>query len=214
MTPATVITEVRRLVQDTRVPFRYSDADLLSYVNQTLKRMVILRPDLFARVEDIAVTANTVVQNMPAQSLRLIEIYSVTGRNAVTEVNRESLDQTYPGWVSDPAGIPYNYMRHVRNPNKYFLYPRPQAGVTLVAEYARVPDTYTLDTEIAELTEAYLPVLVDGAVYLASAIDNEHVSSGRAKLFLDSFTSMLSAGLSSRIVTDTEDAGLDKKQVV
>jgi len=55
---------------------------------------------------------------------------------------------------------------------------------------------------------------VDGTVYLAESVDNEHVNSGRAKLFYDSFTQTLGVGLQSRQITDTEEGGLDPRQVV
>jgi hypothetical protein len=47
MTPQAVITEVRRLLLDETEPYRYSDTFLLGLVNQGLKRMAVLRPDLF-----------------------------------------------------------------------------------------------------------------------------------------------------------------------
>ena len=53
MTPSEVIQEVRRLSLDVRQPVRYSDAELLGYVNQTIKRIAVLRPDLFTTIEPI-----------------------------------------------------------------------------------------------------------------------------------------------------------------
>ena len=60
---------------------------------------------------------------------------------------------------------------------------------------------------------AYMPSLIDGVVYLTQSIDDEHVSSGRAKLFLDSFGQWLSTSLQSRQITDDDSAGLDPKKV-
>lgn len=214
MTPNEVIAEVRRLIQDTKTPYRYSDAVLLGFVNQTLKRMVVLRPDLFAVFADFTTTPNTVLQSCPADSTRLIEIFQVKNGNAVTEVNRETLDRTVPGWVNETAGQPVNFMRHVRNPNRFFVYPRPEAGVVLVGEYAQTPPDYTLAQEITFPTDAYFPSVVDGTVFLAESIDNEHVNSGRAKLFQDSFVQSLGVGLQARTVTDTESGGQDPKQVI
>jgi hypothetical protein len=213
MTPNEVITEVRRLIQDTKTPQRYSDVVLLGFVNQTLKRMVMLRPDLFAVIADFTTTANTVLQSCPADSTRLIEIFQVKNGIAITEVNRETLDRTAPNWQNEEAGEPLNFMRHVRNPNRFFLYPRPTAGVMLVGEYAQTPPTYTLDQEITFPTNAYFPVAVDGVVFLAESIDNEHVNSGRAKLFQDSFVQGLGVSLQSRTITDTEAGGQDPRQV-
>jgi hypothetical protein len=214
MTPNEVITEVRRLIQDTKAPFRYSDAVMLGFVNQTLKKMVVLRPDLFAVIGDFTTIANTVLQSCPTDSVRLMQIFQVKNGDAVTEVSKETLDRMYPNWVSETAGVPVNFMRHVRNPNRFFVYPRPTAGVVLVGEYAQSPAAYALNDTIALLPDAYLPSVVEGTTYLAESIDNEHVNSGRAKLFQDAFTQGLGVGLQARAVTDTEEGGLDPAQVI
>lgn len=213
MTPADIIAEARRLINDTRAPQRYSDSVMLGFVNQTLKRAAMLRPDLFLYMGDVPTTPNTTVQTLPADSLRLVDIFGIKDGNAITEVNRETFDQTYPGWRTEAAGVPVNFMRHVRNPNAYFLYPRPTAGVILLAEYAKVPTDYALSDPIAAPIDAYFPVVVDGTVFLAESVDDEHVNSGRAKLFFDTFTQGLGLSLQSRDVTDSESGGLDPKRV-
>lgn len=214
MTPAEIISEVRSLVNDVRQPQRFSDTSLLGFVNQTVKRMVIFRPDIFTVYGEIATEANAVLQTLPADSARLVEIYQVKGGNTVTEVNRETLDQGYPSWVSDTPGTPYNYMRHVRNANKFFLYPRPIPGVVLIGEYVKIPTDYTINESIEDIPASFLPALVDGSVFLAASIDDEHVNSGRAKLFLESFTSMMSVGMTNRPLTDTETSGMNPKEVI
>lgn len=213
MTPAEVIAEVRNVIQDTRATFRYSESLLLGFVNTTIKRMAILRPDLFTVIGDINVTANTVVQDCPAGAVRLVEIFQVKNGDVITEVSREVLDQTYPEWRTETPGTPVNYMRHVRNPTQFFLVPRPVSSVVLIGEYVASPTTYTINQTI-DLPDAYFPVLVDGTVFMAESVDNEHVNSGRAKLFQDSFTQLLGVGLQSRSVTDTEEGGLDPQQVI
>ena len=214
MTPNEIITEVRRLIQDTKVTYRYSDAIMLGWVNQTLKRTAVLRPDLFGVIGDIATTPNVVLQSTPTDSLRLIQIFQVKNGDAVTEVDREVFDQTYPGWVNEAASTPVNFMRHVRNPNKFFVYPRPTSGVILVGEYAQVPPDYALNDTIALIPEAYFPVLIDGVVFLAESVDDEHVNSQRAALFQKNYTEALGASVSNRVVTDTKQAGMDRKQVI
>ena len=208
MTPQDVITEVRRLINDTRVPFRYSDTLLLGFVNQALKRMAVLRPDIFSVMATFTTTPSSVLQSCPADSVRLVEIFGVTGGNAVTEVSRDVMDQSYPTWRVEVAGTPVNFMRHTRNANQYFLYPAPTAGITLAAEYIQTPPSYALGDTIAAPDDSYFPVIVDGAVFLTESIDDEHVASGRAKLFLDSFVQALGVGLQSRTVTDFEAGGL------
>jgi hypothetical protein len=147
-----------------------------------------------------------------------MEIFNVVGGNGITEVERESMDESYPQWKNDPPAPPVNWMRHVRNPNRYFLYPAPSVGVDLFAEYARQPRTYT-ETNLNDVTlplpntgtiddlqDAYLPIIIEGVIYLAESIDNEHVSSGRAAASQKMFFQALNAGLDSREISDEEDA--------
>jgi len=208
MTPSLVITEVRRLIQDENTPVRYSDATLLGFVNQTLKRMAMLRPDLFTTVADIPTVSGQVYQAIPAAGSRLVEIFGVSGGNAIEEVNRDEFDRAYPAWQSDAAGVPTKYMRHTRNPKGFFLYPRPQAGVQLLAEYVVSPPDYTLLQAIITPADEYFSTIVDGTVFLAESVDNEHVSSGRAKLFYDSFVQSLGVSGQAREITDTERGGI------
>ena len=208
MTPSLVITEVRRLIQDENAPVRYSDATLLGFVNQTLKRMAMLRPDLFTTVADIPTVSGQVYQAIPAAGSRLVEIFGVSGGNAIEEVNRDEFDRAYPAWQSDAAGVPTKYMRHTRNPKGFFLYPRPQAGVQLLAEYVVSPPDYTLLRAIITPADEYFSTIVDGTVFLAESVDNEHVSSGRAKLFYDSFVQSLGVSGQAREITDTERGGI------
>lgn len=208
MTPSDIIADVRRILQDVDTPYRYSDTELLGYVNQTLKRMSVIRPDLFGEIGEITTTADSAVQSLPSDALRLIDIFQVKDGSAITEVDREVMSRSHPTWMSEASGTPVNFMRHVKNAERFFLYPRPTAGTVLVAEYARVPSDYALTDTITSPSESYLPVIVDGTVFLAESIDDEHINTNRAKLFLELFTSQLSASLQSRTVTDTKAAGL------
>ena len=84
-----VITEVRRILQDENAPQRYSDTVLLGFANQALKRISVLRPDLFAFMGTVACVQNEVLQSAPSDSIRIMEVFSVQGGEGVTETNRE-----------------------------------------------------------------------------------------------------------------------------
>jgi hypothetical protein len=209
-----VIIEVRRIIQDTNIPYRYSDDVLLGFANQALKRIAVLRPDLFASIEDIPCTDGSVVQSAPADSIRLIEIYSVKNGDGIIETNREALDQAYPTWMNDAAGPTVNFMRHVRNPNKFFIYPKAPANQVLVGEYSKTPAVYTGSQTVDLLPDAYFPVVIDATVFIAESVDNEHVNSQRAQLFQQSFTQALGVAAQSRSITDPESGGLEREDVV
>ena len=202
-----VIAEVRRIVQDETTTYRYSDVFILSLCNQALKRVQLLRPDLFSFVGTVACTAGEVIQTAPSDSLRVIEVYSIVGGGGLVEADREVLDQTIPTWVNDTAAAAVNWMRHVRNPNKFFIYPQAPSGQTLNIEYSQVPSTYAGAAAVTLLPDAYFPVVVDVVVFLIESVDNENVTSQRAQLYKDSYTEMLGVTSASRPVTDTENAG-------
>jgi hypothetical protein len=217
MTPNDIITEARHLAQDNgllRTPDTYSAAALLGFVNQTLRQTAVLRPDLFAYVTDISTTTGSVDQTMPADSLRLMNIFGVKDGNSIVEVSRETMDRAYPEWRTDPAGSPVNYMRHLQNPNQYFLYPKPAAGIQLVAEYAQTPPVYSASQTILLLPDAFLPVIVSGVVMLIAGVENSTVDSARYKQFQEAYAQALGTNFQTRIVTDTKASGLDPRQVI
>ena len=217
MTPSQVIADVRRVIQDgqlLRTTNEYIDSTLLSFVNQVLRQTALLRPDLFTLMTDISTTAGVVDQSMPADSIRLVNIFAVKDGNAITEVSREAMDQSYPQWRSDAAGLPVNYMRHVRNPNKYFLYPKPSSGVVLSGEYAQTPPVYTASQTIALLPDSFQPVIVAGVVMMVSGIESATADPNRFKQFQEMYAQALGGNLQARVITDTKPSGLDAKQVI
>jgi len=214
MTPQDIIFSVRDIVQDTNTPYRYSDTMLLRFVNQTLRRVAVMRPDLFSKVGNTQLEPNTTLQSCPTDSLRLIEVFSVVGGNALTEVSRETLDQMYPSWHADAASTPVNFARHIRNPNKFFVYPKPTTGVSVVLEYAQTPKGYGLNDAIQILPESFFPILVDGTVFITESIDNEHANSGRAQLHKEAFETALGANTQARPLTDSENAGNNPRDVI
>ena len=217
MTPNDIISDVRRLAQDNgllRTPDTYTAATLLAFVNQAIRQISVLRPDLFVLMGDIPTTPNVVEQSMPSDSIRLMNIFAVKNSNAVLEVSREAMDQSYPEWRTVAAGTPVNYMRHVQNPNKFFLYPKPSSGIILTGEYAQSPPAYTLSQTIALLPDAFQPTVVMGVMSLISSVENTNADPNRFKQFQDTFAQTLNVNLQARILTDTKEGGLPPEQVI
>jgi len=215
MTPNDVIDSAKRILQDSkflRTPDSYSASTLLIFVNNTVKRMVMVRPDLFTTTDDIATTPNTVLQTMPSDCFRLVDIFQVVDGNTLEEVDRDQFNRTNRDWATEPAASPVKFMRHARSPNKYFLYPRPSSGIELVAEYVKIQPIYTLNDTILNLPDDYLPALVDGVVYNILSVETDENSSqvgmARAKMFLDGFNQALGISLQARVLSDIEDGAV------
>lgn len=212
-TPQDVITEVRAVVQDATDPYRYDDASLLRAVNHCLKRIALMRPDLFALSASFTCVAGA-VQSAPVDCIRIIDILESDTGTSVSEVNRETLDLAYTTWQAGTTGPAEDWMRNVRAPNQFFLYPPSPNGQVLTLLYAQAPKNYTVNETIALLGDAYFPVLIDAVVWWIESYDAEAVESKRAEMFMASFRELLGFTAQVKPVTDTPEGGLKPEQVV
>lgn len=206
-----VVTEARELLLDNLLPYRYSDEYIVRKVNQILKRMVIARPDLFTTITNITCVAGS-IQSAPSDSVRLMDVLTNSAGVAVKEINQEVLDLMFPNWGNGAAGPATNWMRYPRDPNRFYLYPVAAGGETLEIVYARCLPTYTASGTVG-IQDAYFPVVLDGVCWMMESLDAEHVESGRAKMFRDSYDAALGAGLVARRITDTSTGGLPQEEV-
>ena len=207
MTPGDIINEVRRLEQDSgllRSPDSYIDETMLTFVNHTLKQTAVLRPDLFSNLGDLETVPGSVVQTMPQDSIRLIEIFHVKGGGSVNEVSHAMMERSARDWASSPSGKPLNYMRHPRNPNRYFLYPPPEAEVVLVADYAQTPPNYGLEDEIALIPAAYQTALVYGTVMTVASINNTLYKPDRVQMYTALYQQTLNIAGQMGLAMDVE----------
>lgn len=212
-TPQDVITEVRFAVQDTGAQTRYDDAAMLRAFNHCLKRIALLRPDLFSFITSFT-TALGSLQMLPPDSSRIVDVLQVVGGANVNEVNRATLDLAYSSWQIGETGPTTDWMRHVRNPNIFFVYPPAPAGEVLTIEYTQSPPNYTMTQTVALISDAYFPVVVDCVVWWLESIDNESVATQRAQMFQQSWMQLLGVTVQTKPVTDTEAGGQDPKKVV
>lgn len=210
-TVAEIVTEAREMLLDETAPYRYSDDFIVRKVNQVLRRMIIVRPDLFTTIAPISCVAG-VLQSCPADSVRLMDVTVNSANKAVKEINQEVLDLMFPSWAGDSSVPATNWMRYPRDPNRFYIYPPAAAGDALTIVYAKSTPAYLLGDTVA-LQDAYFPVLLDGVCWLMESMDAEHVESSRAKMFKDAYEGALGAGLTARKITDTEEAGMAKSEV-
>jgi hypothetical protein len=205
-TVAEIVQEARELLLDEEVPYRYSDEYIVRKANQVLRRMVIVRPDLFAHTATVTTVPGS-LQRTPADSVRLMDVVLNGDMHSPKEISQDVLDLMFPEWNVTPGARTKNWMRFPRSPNHFYVYPPSTGGEALTVAYARSTPKYEIGDTV-ELQDAYFPVLLDGVCWLMESLDAEHVESGRAKMFQDAYNGALSAGIISRRVSDTDDAGM------
>lgn len=205
MTPQDIIPDVRVLVSDTdATEYRYSDADMLRWFNQSVQRISHLRPELFSSFEDFACATNQVVQTLPADCIRLMEVLYVVGGSAVHETVFEALTQSVPTYAADAAGPAINWARYPRDARSFVIYPKAPASQTLRVNYAKMPAPYTLSDTVTPALDNYRSAIIDCMVYLAMSVDDEHVNSNRAQQHYRMFAEALGISGQSAAITDAE----------
>lgn len=204
------MTDARSILQDTDAAnYRVSDVDLLRYGNFALMEIALRRPDLFSTFDDIPLTTAEAEQTLPAGALRLMEIFRNKNGRVVKECSQDDLDQYDVNWQIAASGIPANWMRHPRDPVRFFVSPPPQANTILRGQWAKTPTVITDANTALPIPDAYAPVIADYIVWRSESRDDEYVSAPRAILFLEAFNSSLGISAKTKATADSDVGNRD-----
>lgn len=166
---------------------RYSDADLLTYANDSLDQLVGLLPQLFY-VEGIhSCVAGTVDQSLSfSTAVSLVKVNRVVGGGLVRQSDLTALDEFDTGWRTAPAGPARNWGPKHEHPLRFMVSPPAPAGQSIEVTYVAIPGEYgaTADTGLPTVLS---DAIADYIVSRAESRDDEHVNSNRAAQFYAAF---------------------------
>ncbi|MCA3109834.1 MAG: hypothetical protein ING91_19475 [Rhodocyclaceae bacterium] len=200
------IADVRDALQDTDLDLqRYADATILEYLSDGLVEICLRRPDLFSTLANIPLVSDP-FQSAPADSVRVIDVLRLVGGDVLVECEKDSVDANDPGWMTQ-TGTPLNWMRYVKDPNRFLLAPVPTGTETAQILYAKTPARVETLAAVVPLPDAYRPALVSYGVFRAETKNDQSVVDGRAKLMWDVFLASLTASIQSKATTDGFDNG-------
>ena len=172
----TIVDDAKRLLQDTsNVVERWTEATLLSGLNQGQSVCVSIKPDAYTQTVTVDVNSLTRV-SLPADALQLIDITrnmgsagSTPGR-VITEVEQRAMDMADPSWQS--AAVSTSVIHFVKDPrnDKEFLVWPPVAGHVEVIHSALPADISAIGNAI-KLDDIYAPALTAYVVYYGISQD-------------------------------------------
>lgn len=119
---------------------RWTQAELLKWLNDGQRQVALLRPDACVVTGNIPMVAG-VKQALPAAGLRLIDIYANANGGPVRLVDRDELDHgPTPNWraAAQTADIE-NYMYDPLTPRLFMVYPPAINATNLDGSYAVAP---------------------------------------------------------------------------
>lgn len=186
MTPQTIITEARYVLNDTTTDYRQSDTEMLEYVTRVLDDAASARPDLFDAVDTHTCVHGAEQTLAFNRVLQFQEVVRVLNGDAVLPVSRQSLDAFKPSWYRDTTASAVNWMPHPADPKRFYVYPPSPVLQKLVVRFTQGHAAVGL-TDTITLSDKYRSALVDGVVAYAESKDDEHVLSQRAQAARASF---------------------------
>lgn len=187
MNVSDVISRARTLLNDTDATgYRWSQQDLIDYINDAQRMIAVLRPDSSSGTTVATLVAGT-KQTIPSGGFRILDIPrnigsdgSTPGR-AIRIVDRDVLDQFEPGWHSATKKSEVkHYTYDERFPLEYFVYPPVNAGVKIEVRFGKFPTVLTATGDALSISDAYFEVILNYVMYRCYLKDAEF--SGNAAL--------------------------------
>ena len=193
-----ILGRVRPVLNDSDASaYRWSNPDLISYINDACRLILIKRPDANTVPVEVVLVAGA-LQTIPDTAYKLVDVIcnlnadSSQGR-AVTIVDGAVLDSFNPGWRSGAkASAVKHYIFDPRTSRRFEVYPPVNAGVKVQAKLANYVGQATQATDPVGLLDEYMEHLVCFVLYKAYARDMEFAGNAElAASYLALFNGML-----------------------
>lgn len=178
-----VLDEVRFTIHDTNAStYRWTDAELLDYVNAAGRQIVALVPEANI-VETIQTVTNTIAkQALPAGGIKFIKVLNnvsvtngTTVEGPVRQVEKDALDSYDPNWEHDTtiktlaASVNFfdHYCHDPRDKKAYYLYPPASASAYANIQYSAIPTAMTAVGDTIPIADEYLEAYYAYVTYRA-----------------------------------------------
>jgi hypothetical protein len=179
-TVSQIFTEARRIIHDESQPYRWSDVELLAYINAGNRQTVALIPDAntVETVTDL-LTSRVARQSLPEGGIKFIRVArnyaddGTTPQGTLRYVEKDALDTFEPTWEyvsakADGANYFEHYCHDPSEPAVYYLYPAPAADNKFIAlVYSAIPAIMISSLTTLPLPDQYFNAIVQYTVYRA-----------------------------------------------
>jgi len=224
ITGANILLRVKDTLQDT-TSVRWTEAELLRYINDAQREIVNLRPDASATTANVALVVGT-KQSLPAGGLRLIKVTrnmsdasgGATGKRAIRIVDREVLDSQEPNWhdptVSGDAAHTTTVKHYVfdeDDPRSFYVYPGASSTSTfLEIVYSAAPTDLANTSATLYIDDIYANAVIDFVLYRAYMKDAEFAGNAqRASSHYQLFVGSVTQGGQAHIMVSPNNDGMN-----
>ena len=217
-TPNEILTRAADQLQDAS-NVRWTQAELLRYLNDGRRELAIHRPDVYSTITTMTLVAGA-KQTIPADGNKFIDVVRNINANdapgrSVRIIEREILDAQSPDWhTMTSSNVTRHFMFDERAPKNFYVYPAASAGHKLEVVYSQSPvdvtDQQLSSTSVLAREDIYVGTLLDYILYRAYSKDAEYAGNlQRADLHYRAFATSLGLSNRKRIANSPNIANMD-----
>lgn len=153
---------------------RWGVADLLEYLGDAMRVVVLLRPDANAVTVPVLLSTGSTRQAIPVDGARFIGVVRNMGADGQTPglpvslIKREDLDAANQGWhVEAFSEVIDHFVFDDAVPTIFYVSPPPASGVWVDLSYARLPLPPRAAGDVLPLSEIWAEPLREYMMYRA-----------------------------------------------
>lgn len=167
---------------------RWSQAELIDWVSDAQRQIVLARPSASNDVKFITLAAGT-RQSLPVDGWLLLSVNRNASGRAIRQVDRKILDAQNPNWHADPAqAVVWNYTYDANDQYSFYVYPPSDGTSSIELNYSVMPAQLVNLTDTLLLDSIYLTPMVDYVCFRALSKDAEFAGGASlAANFLNAF---------------------------
>jgi len=218
LTGTNIIDRARLTLQDSS-GVRWTDAELLIYINDAQREIVNFRPEATATHANLQLSTGT-EQTLPSGGLRLIKVTrnmsgtasDATGAKSIRIVEEDLLNSIEPDW-HDPTvtgssahgSIIKNYLFDPDDPKKFYVYPGVASGSNAYVEliYSKLPTDLSSGSSTIDLEDTYGNAILNFVLYRAYLKDAEFAGNQqRTATHYQLFIGSISGGGNAEAILD------------
>ena len=191
ITALSTLTKVQTILQDTTGIRWPIDDELLGWLNDGQREVVLNKPEASVKNESVTLTTGSTKQTIPAAGIMLVDVVRNMGAagstpgKAVRLVTRDVLDAQRPDWHSDANTGNYiqHFMYDPRDPKTFYVYPKaPATALYLELVYSAAPTDCATTASTIGVDDIFANALLDYVLYRAYSKDAEYAANGQLAL--------------------------------
>lgn len=208
-----VIEKAQIILQDT-TGIRWPDStELLGWLNDGQREVLILKPNAYVKNESMSLSAGT-KQSIPSNGIQLIDLTRNMGSDgntpgrAIRIVTREILDAQNPEWHTDtPSLVTKHYTFTPLDPKRFYVWPPATGSTKAEVVYSAAPESIASVNSPITLDDIYVNVLVDYILYRAYSKDTDYAANPqRATDHQAAYTGALTGKTKAEVIVNPNTA--------